>query len=203
MAKIHNRWSNADVIDLISEYPLAVMVSHGEQGFASTPLPMLPETDENGRLIRLLGHMSLANRQLDDLRARGDACFLFQGPHGYVSPTLVPDRSWAPTWNYALVRVNAVVRIRPDQNDRALRQLVAAMEAGKEDAWAVDELGERYERLSRHITAFDAEVTSVEATFKLGQEEKPVMFESMLAGLNNPDLERWMRRFRTDSPVES
>jgi transcriptional regulator len=196
MAAIHNRWSNADVIDLIREYPLAIMVSLAKQGFSSTPLPMLPETDENGRLVRLLGHMSLANKQHQELRTRGDACFLFQGPHSYVSPTLVPDRSWAPTWNYALVRVNAVVHFRPDQNDNALRQLVACMEAGKEDAWAVEELGERYQQLSRHITAFHAEVTSVEATFKLGQEEKPVMFESMLEGLNHPELERWMQRFR-------
>lgn len=196
MAAIHNRWSNVDVIDLIREYPLAIMVSQGKRGFSSTPLPMLPEAGEDGQLVRLLGHLALTNRQLDDLRATGDACFLFHGPHAYVSPTLVPDRSWAPTWNYALVRVNAEVHIRPDQNDRALRELVARMETGKDDAWAVEELGERYQRLSQHITAFHADVTSVEATFKLGQEEKPVMFESMLAGLNHPELERWMRRFR-------
>jgi transcriptional regulator len=196
MAAVHNRWSNTDIIDLITGYPLAMLVSRGAKGFGSTPLPMLPEVDESGALVRLLGHMSLANPQADVLRQQPDACFIFQGPHGYVSPTLVPDRSWAPTWNYAVVRVNARVRFRPELNDTALRQLVARMEAGRADAWQVEEMGERYRRLSLHVTAFHAEVASVEATFKLGQEEKPLMFDSIIAGLDNPGLVEWMQRFR-------
>ncbi|MSQ98457.1 MAG: hypothetical protein EXR85_04060 [Xanthomonadales bacterium] len=122
---------------------------------------------------------------------------MFQGPNGYVSPRLVPDKTWAPTWNYILVRVTATVTFRPDQNDTALRRLVAKMEAGRADAWSVDEMGERYARIAGHITAFDADVTSIKATFKLGQDEKPAMFEGMLAGLEQPELLRWMRRFAT------
>jgi len=196
MARIFDRWTHSDLLDVITAYPLAVMVSHGNGGFAATPLPMLPDVDETGRLVRLVGHMSLANDQVEKLRANPHACFLFQGPHGYVSPRLVPDRTWAPTWNYILVRVSAEVKFRPDQNDSALRRLVAKMEAGHADAWSVEEMGERYARISGHVVAFDANVTSIHATFKLGQDEKPGMYESMLAGLDQPDLQHWMRRFR-------
>ena len=202
MATIFNRWSNADLLDLITAYPLAIMVSAGTGGFAATPLPMLPDVDEEGRLVRLVGHMSLANEQVGILRANPCAYFLFQGPQAYVSPRLVPDKTWAPTWNYILVRVTAKVTFRPEQNDAALRRLVAKMEAGHADAWSIEEMGERYARIAGHITAFDADVTSVKATFKLSQDEKPAMFESMLAGLDQPELLHWMRRFaaqRSDS----
>jgi transcriptional regulator len=201
MARIHDRWTPADLLDLITAYPLATMVSHGANddmgGFAATPLPMLPDVDEAGRLIRLVGHMSLGNEQVEKLRANPSAYFLFHGPQGYVSPRLVPDKTWAPTWNYIVVRVSAEVKFRPEQNDAALRRLVAQMEKGHADAWSVEQMGERYDRISGHVIAFDAIVTSIHATFKLGQDEKPLMFEAMLEGLHQPELQDWMRRFRS------
>jgi transcriptional regulator len=69
------------------------------------------------------------------------------------------------------------------------------MEVGRDNAWRVEDMGERYQNLAGHITAFDAAVRSVDATFKLGQDEKPVIFENILSGLDHPELEKWMRRF--------
>jgi len=195
MRSLFRNYLDADVIDLIHAYPLALMVSGGPGDWATTPLPLLPDVDSEGRLTRLVGHMSRANPQAAFLEQDPRACFLFQGPHGYLSPTLVPDRTWAPTWNYILLRVHAEVTFRPENNDSALRRLVAAMEAGRENAWSVEEMGERYHKLSQYIVAFDATVQSVDATFKLSQDEKPVMFQNILSGLGHPELERWMRRF--------
>ena len=195
MATLFNRWTDADVLDLLDAYPLALMVSDGPDGPATTPLPMLYDLDEYGRLARLVGHMALSNAQAGLLRENPRACFLFQGPNSYVSPRLVPGRNWAPTWNYALVRVHAAVQFRPELNDEALRRLVAKMESGRKDAWTVEELGDRYKKLSKRITAFTADVQRVEATFKLGQDEKPEVFEAIINGLEDQHLIRWMRRF--------
>jgi len=195
LAEIHKHYSDADVVSLITAYPLALLVSCGPGGFAATPLPMLADTDGKGRLVRLVGHMALANPQVTELHEAPRAWFLFQGPQGYISPRLLPDRNWAPTWNYALVRVTADVRFRPDLNDTALRRLVAVMEAGQPGAWSVEELGERYPRMAQRIVAFDADVVSVDATFKLGQDERPQNFQSILDGLENAELAEWMRRF--------
>ena len=195
MSSVFNRWTDADVLELIEAYPLAIMVSFGPQGFASTPLPMLADVDANGRLVRLLGHMSRANLQVSYLQAQPAACFLFQGPQAYVSPRLLSNRNWAPTWNYALVQVHAEVEFMPELNDQALRCLVTRMESGHQDPWTIEELGDRYEELSRHITAFIAEVRSVEARFKLGQNEKRTNFEQILAGLEEPELVQWMKKF--------
>lgn len=189
------QWTHHDVVDLIAAQPLALMISAGAGGFRMTPLPMLADTDADGRLVRLVGHMALSNEHTAVLRAHPRAHFVFLGPHGYVSPRLLDDRSWGPTWNYAVARVEADVVFRPGKLDEALRRLVDHLEAGRPDAWSAEELGERYGPMSRRIIAFDAEVRAVDATFKLGQDEQPDIFRQLIAGLESPDLRAWMQRF--------
>ena len=189
------QWTDQDVVDLITSHPLALVMSTGGGEFRLTPLPMLADSDAEGRLVRLVGHMALSNPHTAVLRAHPRAQFVFLGPHGYISPRLLDNRNWGPTWNYAVARVEADVMFRPDNLDEALRRLVARLEAGRPDAWSVTELGERYERMASRIVAFDAEVRSVDATFKLGQDEQPDVFRQIVDGLESPDLREWMRRF--------
>lgn len=189
------QWTDEDVIDLIEANPLALMVSAGGSEFRMTPLPMLADADTDGRLVRLIGHMALGNSHTAVLRDQPRAHFLFLGPHGYISPRLLDDPTWAPTWNYAVARVEADVVFRPEKLDQALRRLVARLEAGQPDAWSVEKLGERYASLSRRIVAFDAEVRGVDATFKLGQDEKPEVFRQIVAGVDSAELRAWMQRF--------
>lgn len=196
MVNPFKQWTQADVLELIAAYPLALMISAHADDFRVTPLPMLAEADAAGNLVRLVGHMALRNPHVDLLHERPRARFLFLGPHGYVSPRLLSDRQWAPTWNYAVAWVEADVRFRPDKNDRALRRLVAHLEGERPDAWSVEQMGERYARLAQRIIAFDAEVGSIDATFKLGQDEQPGAFDEILAGLESAELCKWMRRFR-------
>lgn len=195
MKSIYRKWSPADLIDLIAEHPLALMVSAGGKGFHMTPLPMLADTNAGGELVRLVGHMALRNPHAAMLRQDPRAHFLFQGPQAYISPRSLSDRSWAPTWNYAVACVEAEVRFKPEMNASALQRLVAKLEGDTPGAWRIDELGDRYPQLVRHIVAFDAEVRSVEATFKLGQDEQPAVFREILAGLDSDGLRRWMERF--------
>jgi predicted FMN-binding regulatory protein PaiB len=65
------------------------------------------------------------------------ALFLFQGPHAYISPSWISDRTWGPTWNYAVIRIEADVRFLPDRADEVLARLVRKMERGRERAWSI------------------------------------------------------------------
>lgn len=195
MKKLYKQWSETDVIDLIRAYPLALMMSPDGGELTMTPLPMLPDTDDAGRLIRLVGHLALRNPHTDTLRRQPRAHFLFQGPQGYISPRLLADRNWAPTWNYAVIMIEADVRLTPERTDTAVRRLVEKLEHGRPDAWAVEELGDRYAKLAQRIVGFEAEVRSVDATFKLGQDESDHALQQILAGLDADDLREWMRRF--------
>src|SRR5690606_36755434 len=102
--------SEADLLRLIDEHPLAWVVSQGEAGFAATPLPLLAETDDTGRLVSLLGHFARSNPQVEALRASPRAAILFMGPQGYISPELISQQRWAPTWNYATTHFEVEVQ---------------------------------------------------------------------------------------------
>src|SRR5262245_65314266 len=105
MATPFDRVANAELVDLIEAYPLAWVVSNGADGFAATPLPMMVDTDASGALVRLIGHFAKSNPQVADLERSPRALFLFQGPHAYISPSWISDRTWGPTWNYAVIRI--------------------------------------------------------------------------------------------------
>lgn len=194
------QWTNRDLVDLIDAFPLAWVVSPSAPHL-STPLPMLIETDESGQPRSLLGHFAKRNPQVEQIRADPSALFLFTGPHAYISPELIKStRDWGPTWNYAVARVLADVRFDEGLNDEALTTLVEKMERRRDQPWSPTELGPRYGQLKGHIIAFRAPITSIEARFKLGQDERPEIYTQIVEGLGANELASWMRRFSGDRP---
>jgi transcriptional regulator len=184
-----------DVADLIDRHPLAWVVS-AFPDFRATPLPLLADCDQTGRVTALIGHFAAANAQVEQLRAHPRALFLFNGPQAYVSPGLLTTSDWAPTWNYAAVRIVARVELDEALNDLALKRLVARMERESSDPWDVGALGERYETMKRHIIAFRATILLIEPGFKLGQDERSDVFEEIVARHPDSALVQWMRRSR-------
>lgn len=187
-------FDDTDVADLIAEYPLAwVSAADGDADHASL-LPLLGEYGSDGRLTHLLGHMGRRNPLFACLSASPSALILFQGPQAYVGPEHAGRRDWAPTWNYAQLRVEAEVAFLPDATGPAVDTLVAAMDAA-DTGWTIAELGARYDGMLRSIIAFRARVTRVRGRFKLGQDEPRAVFDTILARHGDAALVRWMRRF--------
>lgn len=181
----------ADVRDLIAEYPLAWLVSRGAG--AASLLPLLGEYDADGRLQRLLGHMGRRNPLFAQLTADPRATVLVNGPHAYVGPDHAGLRDWGPTWNYAQLAIAAEVAFEPGATDHALGELTRAMEG---DRWTAAELGGRYPGMTTAIVAFRAHVTELTGRFKLGQDERPEVFASILRTHPDASLTRWMERLR-------
>ena len=180
--------SRADILALIAEHPLAWVVS---TDFDATLLPLLAECGENGELISLFGHYSRRNAQVAAFGRDGSALILFNGPAGYISPKLVSNPSWGPTWNYAAVRVVADLVFVPDETDASLRRLSEHLEQDGE--WRVERMGARYEELARRVVAFRATVRTCEATFKLGQDEAAQTRAEIIAGHTDERLTTAMR----------
>lgn len=177
--------SHEGIVRLVAEHPLAWVVS---RDFQATPLPLLAETDPAGAVVSLFGHFARRNPQVAALEADPQALILFQGPQGYISPRLVSNATWAPTWNYAVVRFEVTIVFVPDETDAAVRRLAAHLERGRRNPWQVEELGKRYGQLQPHIIAFRAQVRAVRATFKLGQDEDPRTFDEIVAGFADAPL---------------
>lgn len=192
--------SPEDVARLVHAQPLGWIVTGAGAETRATALPLRPVLDGDGRVVRLQGHMARSNPQAEVLRADPRALILLLGPHGYVSPSWMEDRTQAPTWNYASAQFLVEATLIDDAAglEAHLRDLVGAMEAGRPRAWSVDEMGERYASLSRRIIGFDARVVETRAKFKLGQDERADVFADIMAGLEGedaPDLLAWMRDF--------
>lgn len=174
-----------DIAALIAAHPLAWIVSNGPAGFVSTPLPLLAECDGEGRVVALFGHFAKRNPHVAALEADPRAAILFQGAEGYVSPRLVSNPTWGPTWNYAVVRFETEVVFVPDETPCAVERLGAHLEGTGPDAWTVAEMGARAVPMLEHIVAFRAWVLSEQATFKLGQDESAQTFAEIVA--RHPD----------------
>ena len=173
------------VADLVLRQPLAWLVCQGPDGTAATPLPLRAETDAEGRVTTLIGHFARRNPQVEALRANPRAQVLFMGPHAYVSPSWLADRTQAPSWNYASAAFDVEIAFDEDPTftRHVLDDIIGAMEDGRAEAWSIAEMGERYDRILRGIVAFRAQVVREQAAFKLGQDERDDVYADILAGL--------------------
>lgn len=192
--------SSADIRRLLAAQPLAWLVSAGAADAAFTPLPLRAECDAAGNIVALRGHLARRNPHVARLRRDGRAQALILGPQAYVSPSWLADRTQAPSWNYAaaVFELDVEVSEREDDIRSELDALVTQMEAGRERAWSVAEMGERYARLAAGVSALRAVVREVRATFKLGQDEVRHDFAQLLAGLGaggEHRLVQWMQDF--------
>lgn len=195
MATHFEQFSDADAADLIREFPLAwVRAASGIDPLQASMLPLLAERDDSGRIVALLGHMARRNPLFDALSLNPGAAIFFQGPQGYISPSWVRDRQWAPTWNFAQLRIEADIVFEPEGGDASLQHLVDAMEGERENRWRIDEMGPRYRAMERQIIAFRAPIRRLSGKFKLGQDERPEILADILTHLGDGPLGRWMRR---------
>lgn len=176
----------ADALRLIAGYPLAWVVS---RAFHSSPLPLIAEMDSGGSLVSLFGHCGRRNPLVADFRADPRGLILFNGPQAYVSPELLSQPDWAPTWNYAVLRFTVDVEFVEDETRDAVERLVLAMEG---DRWSTDRVGPRYEGMLGQIVAFRAHIISAEPSFKLGQDEGAQGFAEIVAGHPDRVLAAWM-----------
>jgi transcriptional regulator len=196
--------SEAQVIRLIEENPLAWVISHGEDTFEATPLPLRAVVNAQGHIERLVGHFARSNRQVAALRHDPRAIVLFLGPNRYISPSWMHDRTWGPTWNYASAQfvVDIEFWTDPAKLDWQLQDLIGAME--KEGAWRSAEMGPRYAQLTQYIVGFDAHIRARRAKFKLGQDERDAIFADIVKALRrsgDDDLLAWTQELNPDRPA--
>lgn len=187
---------DAALIRLISMHPLAWVISGKGTYPSATPLPLLAELDAEGRLLSFLGHFARSNPQVLELADNPQTTILFSGPDGYVSPKMVDEPGWAPTWNYAVARFRCEVTFVPEENDTALRSVTARMEQAHGGDWSVERMGRRYAVMKDRIIAFRARIVDHHATFKLGQDERRHNFDTITARLPDRQLADWMIAFR-------
>lgn len=190
------------VADLIEARPLCCILSGHIARPVTAMLPLLVERDADGGPGALFGHIPRRAALARQVGEGAPVAVLANGPDAYVSPTLVPQPDWGPTWNFAMATIAGTWRFCEAETDASLRRLAARLEGTGDTAWTVERMGPRYERLRHAVVAFRIAVTAIEPRFKLGQDESDANFAAIVAGHPDRTLAAWMRDFRPDDRAQ-
>lgn len=167
---------------VIDACDFGVVISSGAAGLFATHIPLLLAPDE-GRFGTLYGHIAKANPH-GKLFDGGEVLVVFNGPHGYVSPTWYSDRSMnVPTWNYVAVHAYGV----PETIENAaevLDRVARKYEADRPNGWSMGELKENLrEMLPQQVVAFRLPIARIEGKAKLSQNKPKAERERVIEGL--------------------
>jgi transcriptional regulator len=153
-------------------------------------LPMVfhPHDGPHGTLR---GHLARGNPQWRDISPQVEALAMFDGPDTYITPGFYETKRLTgkdvPTWNYVSVQVRGPIELHsePDWLLAHLRALVDRQEAGRPEAWSVDDPPAGYiETQARAIVGLEMRITSIDAKRKLSQNRIAADFEGVVAGLS-------------------
>lgn len=160
-----------------------VLAVNGADGPLCAHLPFLVSDD--GLVVDM--HLARSN-----LIARADlpapAVLAVVGPDGYISPDWYGAEDQVPTWNYVAVHLRGVLEPRPVETLRAhVDALSARFEADllPKTPWTSAKMTDGVmERMMRMILPFRLRVTSVDGTWKLGQNKTAAARDGAAAGLD-------------------
>jgi transcriptional regulator len=197
----HGKFEVEDAAALLKELCAvspATLVTHGENGFRASILPMLFDADD-GPNGTLRGHLARGNPQWREIEALiaaaggggGEALAIFDGPDAYVSPAWYEEKRLTgkvvPTWNYVTVQAHGTITTvhDPEWLVPHVGRLVARHEAGRPDPWAITDAPEDYVRTqARAIVGLELRITRLEAKVKLSQNRSDADIAGTIEGLS-------------------
>jgi transcriptional regulator len=162
----------------IEQFSFAALVTQQEGHLIASHIPFVLDRDA-GAYGRLRGHVAVGNPQLKHIQSgtppsASEALVMFQGPHGYISPSWYASPQNVPTWNYTAVHAYG----QPRMLDRAalvilLQDLVHQHEKLQEQPWDFDPQAGWIEKLLPQIAGFEIPIERLEGKFKLNQNRAP------------------------------
>lgn len=181
---------------LIRAHPFGSMVTVGPEGLVANHFPFIVDADA-APLGTLRAHMARANGQWMDLDGSREALVVFQGAHGYITPSWYPAKAETgkvvPTWNYALVHVYGRPRAVEDRAWllRHVSELTDTNEASMPVPWSVSDAPEEFVgALLKAIVGIEIEITRIEGKWKTSQNQPETAREGVVRGLTAQGDER-------------
>jgi transcriptional regulator len=128
----------------------------------------------------LHAHVARANPQWQQLGTTREVLAIFQGPHGYISPTWYAEPG-VPTWNYAAVHVygTAVTVDEPAAVARHVEALAARFEHGSPKPWTPSYDPKRL----AGIVGLEIRITEIQGKLKLSQNRSAADRAGVIAQL--------------------
>ncbi len=169
---------------VIADYPFATMITPGPKSLEISHLPLLVVAQDGG-LGCLQGHLARANPHWRSFAAGSPTSVVFQGPHGYVSPSWYQSAPAVPTWNY--VAVHAHGHPIPVENREQAQSMLAAQvdhfEAALADPWRLEGAEDFVSRMIDGIVVFEMPIERLEGKIKLSQNRSAEDRSGVIAAL--------------------
>ncbi|WP_315764151.1 FMN-binding negative transcriptional regulator [Sphingomonas sp. Y38-1Y] len=183
------REDRADMLfGAIRAHPLGTLVTSGAGGLLANLIPFT--LVETGGAAILRAHLAKANDQIADLRAGAPTLVLFQGPHGYVSPSWYATKAEhgrvVPTWNYIAVQIAGEPRILDDADwlREQLEALTDAQEGARAEPWRVGDAPAAFVAgQMKGIVGLEIRVERIEGKWKVSQNQPAANRAGVVAGL--------------------
>jgi transcriptional regulator len=171
---------------LMEHHGFATMISSTPGGLMATHIPVLFEAVP-GTPGRLVAHLSGQNPHGASLDG-AEVLTIFQGPHGYISPSWYAQHPAVPTWNYAAVHVYGRATIVRDA--KRLREIVGrlvdAYEGGRAAPWSMAGLPDRYmTSMLNGIVGVEIAIERFEGKHKLSQNRTVEDRRQVIAALGD------------------
>jgi transcriptional regulator len=179
--KYYREEDRSKVLEFLRQNDFATLVAFdGQKPVASHLLMEVVEEDEK---LFVNGHMSKANDLWKMLDKNAEVLVIFQGPHTYISPTWYNHVN-VPTWNYQSVHVYGKPQVITDKSVSygILKRLMDRYEPSGPSA--MESLPEKFvEKEMKGIVAFQIEVTTIEASYKLSQNRDAESYRNIVEQL--------------------
>lgn len=173
------RKSRAEVLhDLITKYPLGILVTYGRSGLDANHLPFELNARQGEQGV-LHCHVARNNPIWQDIADGDEVLAVFRAGDAYISPSWFPSKhefhKQVPTWNYLVAHVYGRVTIRDDE--RYLRGLVARLtkvhEASEPVPWKMTDSPKDYiDTMLKAIVGIEIEITRLVGKMKLSQNRE-------------------------------
>lgn len=175
-------------IEIIEQNPLATVITGCDEGPDIAMTPVLINQEEH----QLEGHFALQNDIWHKFKRPNTTTFLFQGPHGYISPAWYITSPHLPTWNYAVVEVTAeVVLIDVRKSVIALLdKLTRHFDRNFSRYSESEEYVELIANAAAGVICFKAKIVNINSKFKLSQNKQSADIKNLIGTLRTIEPNR-------------
>lgn len=173
---------------LMRAHPFALLVTCGPSGLTASPVPVLVYEEGSKGVLR--AHVARANPHWKELGAVDECMVVYQGAHGYVSPSWYPTKQQTgkvvPTWNYEAVHAWGKPTLHEDAAwlSRQIRDLTSLQEGVRPEPWSVDDAPPDFIAMQmRAIVGIEIPIERIEGKWKMSQNRLPADRQGVIDGL--------------------
>ncbi|MDA0237868.1 MAG: FMN-binding negative transcriptional regulator [Proteobacteria bacterium] len=172
-------------IQLIADNPLATVITSSADHLEISLTPVLM----NNAQSHLEGHFALQNNIWRHFSKKNITSFLFQGPHGYISPSWYTTSPHLPTWNYAVVEIRTNVTLIEDKEEvmPLLHRLTNHFDPNFSQFAASKDYFELINNAVSGVVCFRAKILEVKAKFKLSQNKHRSEINALVTTLRSTE----------------